>query len=156
MRIHATLHDSIVDGPGLRFVVFVQGCPHRCAGCHNPQTHDPQGGREVAVEDIVQDMKRNPLLDGITLTGGEPFMQAQDCAEIAKAAREIGLSVWCYSGWTLCELRQMPEAQVLLNEIDVLVDGPYIKEQRSLSLKWRGSENQRVIAMRGCTEKGDL
>ena len=147
MRIHETLHDSIVDGPGLRFVVFVQGCPHRCVGCHNPQTHDPQGGREISIGDIVQDMKRNPLLDGITLTGGEPFAQAEDCAKLARAAKELGLNVWCYSGFTLEVLRKMPEAQVLLGEIDVLVDGPYVKEQRSLSLKWRGSENQRVIEM---------
>ena len=154
MRIHETLHDSIVDGPGLRFVVFVQGCPHRCAGCHNPQTHDPHGGREVSVDDIIQDMKKNPLLDGITLTGGEPFMQAQDCATLAKAAKALGLNVWCYSGWTLDELRQMPEAQVLLDEIDVLVDGPYMEEQRSLSLKWRGSKNQRVITMQEAGEMG--
>ena len=148
MRISSTLHDSIVDGPGLRYVVFTQGCPHACANCHNPETHDPHGGREITVEELIQDMLKNPLLDGLTLSGGEPFAQAEDCAKIARAARAAGLNVWCYTGFTLETLREMPEAQVLLREIDVLIDGPYIHEKRSLRLKWRGSENQRVIDLR--------
>lgn len=149
MRIHHTLHDSIVDGPGLRYVVFTQGCLHRCPGCHNPDTHDPAGGKEVSVEEIIEDMCSNPLTDGLTLTGGEPFLQAEDCAKIARAAREKGLNVWCYSGWTLEALREMPEARALLREIDVLVDGPYLQEQRSLTLRWRGSENQRILELKG-------
>jgi len=147
MRISSTLHDSIVDGPGLRYVVFTQGCPHRCLGCHNPGTHDPLGGREVGVEEIIADMLRNPLTDGLTLSGGEPFSQAEDAAKIARAAREAGLNVWCFTGWTLEELREMPEAQVLLQEVDVLVDGPYVEAERSLNLQWRGSGNQRVIQL---------
>ena len=145
MRIHNTIHDSIVDGPGLRFVVFTQGCPHRCPGCHNPDTHDPMGGKEVPVDEIIADFLKNPLTDGLTLSGGEPFLQAEDCAKIARAAHQAGRNVWCYSGWTLEELKQMPEAGVLLQEIDVLVDGPYDESQRSLSLKWHGSKNQRVL-----------
>jgi len=148
MRIHQTLHDSIVDGPGLRYVVFTQGCPHGCPGCHNPDTHDPASGKEVAVEAVIQDMLQNPLTDGLTLTGGEPFLQPEDCAAIARAARAAGLNVWCYSGWTLEQLREMPEAERLLREIDVLVDGPYRQEQRSLTLNWRGSENQRIIEIK--------
>ncbi|MCL2562633.1 MAG: anaerobic ribonucleoside-triphosphate reductase activating protein [Oscillospiraceae bacterium] len=148
MRIRNTIHDSIVDGPGLRYVVFTQGCPHRCPGCHNPETHDPNSGQEVAVEAIIADMLNNPLTDGLTLTGGEPFLQAEDCAVLARAAHDAGLNVWCYSGWTLEELQAMPETEVLLREIDVLVDGPYIEAQRSLTLNWRGSENQRVISFR--------
>ena len=147
MRISSTMHDSIVDGPGLRYVVFTQGCPHQCPGCHNPDTHDPQGGRETPPEDIIRDMLRNPLTDGLTLTGGEPFMQAEDCAKIARAAKEAGLNVWCYSGWTLEQLQNMPQAQILLQELDVLVDGPYLEAQRSLTLQWRGSKNQRVIPL---------
>jgi len=147
MRIHNTIHDSIVDGPGLRYVVFTQGCPHRCPGCHNPDTHDPAGGKEVRVETLMEDMLRNPLLDGLTLTGGEPFLQADDCAKLARAARAAGLTVWCYSGWTLEQLQEMPEAESLLREVDVLVDGPYLEAERSLTLPWRGSENQRVIPL---------
>ena len=148
MRIHNTIHDSIVDGPGLRYVVFTQGCPHRCPGCHNPETHDPGGGREVPVEEIIADMLKNPLTDGLTLSGGEPFLQAEACAEIARAAREAGLNIWCYTGWTLEALQEMPDAQVLLQEIDVLVDGAFVQEQRSWNTKWRGSENQRVIELK--------
>ena len=147
MRINKTIHDSIVDGPGLRYVIFTQGCPHNCPGCHNPHTHDPEGGTEMTVDEIIQDMRRNPLLDGLTLSGGEPFAQAQDCAKIARAAHEAGLNVWCYTGYTLETLRENPEAQVLLREIDVLVDGPYIQEQRNLRLQWRGSDNQRVTEL---------
>jgi len=145
MRIQNTIHDSIVDGPGLRFVVFAQGCPHVCPGCHNPDTHAPSGGREVAVADIIADMLGNPLTDGLTLTGGEPFAQVADCTVLAKAARAAGLNVWCYTGWTLEALQNMEDAQPLLREIDVLVDGPYIAEKRSLNLLWRGSTNQRII-----------
>ena len=148
MRIHNTLHDSIVDGPGLRYVVFTQGCPHGCPGCHNPETHDPENGRDVPVEEIIKDMLKNPLTDGLTLTGGEPFLQPKDCAALARAARAAGLNVWCYSGWTLEELSAMPEAQVLLRELDVLVDGPYLQAERSLTLPWRGSENQRILPLR--------
>ena len=149
MRISDTIHDSIVDGPGLRYVVFVQGCPHRCPGCHNPHTHDPSGGREIDVAALIADMQSNPLIDGLTLTGGEPFSQAESCAKLARAARCTGLNIWCYTGWTIEQLQTCPEAQVLLSEIDVLVDGPYIEAERSLTLKWRGSKNQRVIPLRG-------
>ena len=147
MRIASYVHDSIVDGPGLRLTVFVQGCPHRCPGCHNPQTHDFAGGRELSVEALAGELDKNPLLDGLTLSGGEPFAQAKDCAALARAARARGLNVWCYSGWTLEELLQdtRPGVRELLELADVLVDGPFLLEQRSLTLKWRGSANQRVL-----------
>jgi len=103
------------------------------------------GGKDIPVEDIIADMKKNPLTDGLTLTGGEPFNQPEDCAKLAHAARAAGLNVWCYTGWTLEALQTMPTAQVLLREIDVLVDGPYDKARRNLNLQWRGSENQRII-----------
>ena len=147
MRIASYVHDSIVDGPGLRLTVFVQGCPHRCPGCHNPQTHDFAGGKALSVAELVRQMDEHPLLDGLTLSGGEPFAQAEDCAALARAARERGLNVWCYSGWTLEELLrdQRPGVRELLELTDVLVDGPFLLEERSLTLKWRGSANQRVL-----------
>ena len=147
MRIASYVHDSIVDGPGLRLTVFVQGCPHRCPGCHNPQTHDFAGGKALSVAELVRQMDENTLLDGLTLSGGEPFAQAEDCAALARAARERGLNVWCYSGWTLEELLrdQRPGVRELLELTDVLVDGPFLLEERSLALKWRGSANQRVL-----------
>ena len=99
MRIANTVHDSIVDGQGLRFTVFTQGCPHRCPGCHNPGTHDPAGGRDVSVAALVEELTKNPLMAGLTLSGGEPFAQAADCAALAKAAHGLGLTVWTYTGY---------------------------------------------------------
>ncbi len=147
MRIAGLVQDSIVDGPGLRFTVFTQGCPHRCEGCHNPETHDPDGGNEIPVDEIIRQMLSNPLTDGVTLSGGEPFAQAGDCAEIAKAAKKAGLNVWTYTGYTFEALIKLTDPNVLqlLNLTDVLVDGPFILSQRSLNIKWRGSTNQRLL-----------
>ena len=145
MRIANYIHDSIVDGEGLRFTLFVQGCSHRCKGCHNPQTHDPNGGREVTEQEIIAEMLSNPLLDGLTLSGGEPFDQDSSCAIIAKAAKDAGLNVWAYTGYTLEQLQE--RGSELLQYVDVLVDGPFMLDQRSLSLKWRGSHNQRIIKL---------
>ena len=143
------IQDSIVDGPGFRFVVFAQGCTINCAGCHNPEAQDPFGGTEMPAGGIITEMLGNPLTDGLTLSGGEPFLQAAACAMIATAAREGGLDVWAFSGFTferLVELaRSDHEVGELLGLIDVLVDGPFIVSQRSLLLKWRGSRNQRVL-----------
>ena len=147
MRIYGLVQDSIVDGPGLRFVCFVQGCPHHCPGCHNPDSHDPSGGTEMATDEIIAQMLSNPLTDGLTLSGGEPFTQAEDCLTIARSAHAKGLNVWSYSGWTFEHLlNHGTDAQkALLRELDVLVDGPFVMEERSLTLNWRGSRNQRVI-----------
>jgi anaerobic ribonucleoside-triphosphate reductase activating protein len=146
MRIANYIQDSIVDGKGLRFALFTQGCPHHCPGCHNPQTHDFNGGKEVAVEELVDIILQNPLTDGVTFTGGEPFAQAADCASIARAVREKGLNVWAYSGWTFEQLLSgTPEQREFLELCDVLIDGPFVLAQRSLTLKWRGSRNQRVL-----------
>lgn len=147
MRIAGTVQDSIVDGPGLRFTLFTQGCPHHCAGCHNPETHDPNGGTETTAEEMIRQMLSNPLTDGLTLSGGEPFLQAFDCAAVAGAAKEAGLNVWTYTGYTFDKLKAMddPGIQKLLALTDVLVDGPFILSERSLNIKWRGSTNQRLI-----------
>ena len=147
MRIANFIHDSIVDGPGFRFTLFTQGCPHHCPGCHNPETHNFKGGREVPVKELITEMLKNPMTDGLTLSGGEPFAQAEDCAKLAAAAKAHGLNVWAYSGWTFETLRKnpVPGARELLELCDVLVDGPFILAQRSLSRPWRGSANQRVI-----------
>ena len=147
MRIANTVSDSIVDGPGLRFTVFTQGCPHRCPGCHNPDTHDPAGGREVTVEELTEKLLSNPLTDGLTLSGGEPFCQAEECAKLAAAAREKGLNVWTYTGYTYERLisGEVPGAMDLLAQTDVLVDGPFVEAQKSYAALFRGSTNQRLI-----------
>ena len=146
MRIAGLANDSIVDGPGLRLTVFTQGCPHHCPGCHNPQSHDFAGGKLCDTGEILEIMHDNTLLDGITLSGGEPFAQAEACAELARAAHDAGLSVWCYTGYIFEELLQgKPEWLELLSNIDVLVDGPFVLSQRTLEAHFRGSSNQRII-----------
>ena len=149
MRIAGLIQDSIVDGPGLRFVVFVQGCGFNCEGCHNPGAQDFSGGTELPVSKIISEMSGNPLTDGLTLSGGEPFLQAAECAQIAAAAHEKGLNVWVYSGFTFEELMiKAPveqDVKKLLELTDVLIDGRFLLAERSLSLKWRGSRNQRVL-----------
>ncbi|MCR5174811.1 MAG: anaerobic ribonucleoside-triphosphate reductase activating protein [Oscillospiraceae bacterium] len=149
MRIAGTVQDSIVDGPGFRFVLFTQGCPHHCEGCQNPQTHDPAGGTEVSTEEIVRQLLSNPLTDGITFSGGEPFEQAADCAVIARQARDQGLNVWTYSGYTFEQLAEKmkkdPGTEELLKLTDVLVDGRFVLAEKSFDVPWRGSRNQRLI-----------
>lgn len=139
--------DSIVDGPGLRLTIFTQGCLHHCPGCHNPQTHDPEGGSWADTEDILAAAAENPLLDGITLSGGDPFLQPVPCLALAEGAHKIGLNVWTYTGYTWEALweENAPEKIALLKETDVLVDGPFLLAERSLELRFCGSRNQRLI-----------
>lgn len=143
IRIAGLVPESYVDGRGIRFAIFMQGCLRNCPGCHNPATHALDGGRLMDTEDIIYQFIRNPLLDGITLTGGEPFLQIDAANELAKAAKSLGLNVWCYTGYALEDLP--PEAAALLDNIDVLVDGAFIESQRDLDLEFRGSRNQRII-----------
>lgn len=139
--------DSIVDGLGLRLTIFTQGCLHHCPGCHNPQTHDPEGGSWADTEDILAAAAENPLLDGITLSGGDPFLQPVPCLALAEGAHKIGLNVWTYTGYTWEALweENAPEKIALLKETDVLVDGPFLLAERSLELRFCGSRNQRLI-----------
>ena len=156
LRIAGIANDSIVDGPGLRLTVFFQGCPYRCPGCHNPQTHDPAGGRETDTAEILALMDKNPLLDGLTLSGGEPFIQPEAALELARAAKVRSLNVWAYSGATYEALLVKHDAatDALLAFCDVLVDGPFILAQRSLDLSFRGSCNQRLIDLEKTRQAG--
>jgi anaerobic ribonucleoside-triphosphate reductase activating protein len=145
--------ESIVDGPGIRTAVFVQGCPHRCPGCHNERTWEFEGGSVTDVSGIIASMKRNPLIKGLTLTGGEPFSQAHACAALAREARSEGYGVYAYTGFVyeeLLELARSDEAiRELLEAVDTLVDGPFVEAQKTLDLPFRGSSNQRIIQMHG-------
>lgn len=147
IRIAGVVNDSVVDGPGLRFAVFTQGCSHHCPGCQNPETHDPEGGHDEDTDALIARMKKNPLLSGLTLTGGDPLEQSAPCLVLAKAAHEMGLNVWAYTGYTWEQLleRRAPDQMALLRETDVLVDGPFLQAQRSLELNYCGSKNQRLI-----------
>lgn len=143
IRIAGVIPESIVDGEGIRYAIFMQGCLRHCEGCHNPATHPLDGGKIVDTDELIAAIKKNPLLSGITLTGGEPLLQIPPAIELAKATKNLGLNVWCYTGYTLEEIP--PTAQELLKFVDVLVDGPFILAQRDLELDFRGSSNQRVI-----------
>ncbi len=150
LRIASLVDDSIVDGPGLRLTVFTQGCFHNCRGCHNPHTHAPNGGRLESLANILQRYAENPLLSGITLSGGEPFLQAAPLAELAARVHELGGDVVTYTGFRFEDLvcgsgASLPGAADLLEATDILVDGPYIEAQRSLELLFRGSSNQRLL-----------
>ena len=151
MRIQAVVPESIVDGPGVRFVVFTQGCPHGCPACHSPQTHDPAGGYEATANDLVatleENLEGNPLLAGVTLSGGEPFLHASELLPFAQAVHERNLNLWVYTGYTLEELlARGDEAELaLLAEADTLVDGRFEIAQRTLEMPFVGSRNQRII-----------
>lgn len=146
IRIAGFEEESIVDGEGVRFVIFTQGCPHHCPGCHNPETHDFDGGKEYDTSEIVEMFKKNPLISGITISGGEPFAQWEACLELATEAHKLGLNVWCYTGYTFEELLVSCNiSRGLLREVDFLVDGKFVLSRKSLELKFRGSSNQRII-----------
>lgn len=149
LNIAGIVEESIVDGPGIRYVVFTQGCPHHCPGCHNPETHSFSGGHFISVEDIFTQFQQDALLKGITFSGGEPFCQPEPLVELAKLVHGMGKDVAVFTGYTYEELIKMedPAIRALLDETDLLIDGPYLEDLRNLELRFRGSENQRLIDM---------
>ena len=149
IRLAGIVRESIVDGPGIRLTVFVQGCSHRCPGCHNPETHDPSGGYVCDLQKILDAFDADPLLQGITLSGGEPFEQAAGLLPLAQAVRRRGKDVVAFSGYTFEALvekgRHDPAITELLSLCCLLIDGRFELSQRDLSLRFRGSRNQRLI-----------
>ena len=146
VRIAGVVPESYVDGEGIRYAIFMQGCLRNCRGCHNPATHALDGGKIIDTAELISDIKKNPLLMGVTLTGGEPLLQIPASIEIAKATKNLGLNVWCYTGY---KIEEIPAAAMeLLNFVDILVDGEYIEELRDWDLDFRGSKNQRIIEVR--------
>ena len=148
LDLSGIVSDSIVDGPGIRTTIFSQGCPHRCPGCHNPETWEFGCGTTIPVEAIVDIVKSNPLCRGVTFSGGEPFAQAEGFAKLAKLLKEAGYEVASYSGFTFETLLKGSEAQKeLLASIDILIDGPFVQAEKSLEIAFRGSRNQRILDM---------
>jgi len=149
IRLFGVVRESIVDGPQLRYVVFVQGCPHHCPGCHNPLSHDPDGGTPSTVGELWSKIDAMGHLDGVTFSGGEPFYHAAALAEIGRLARSKGLNVMTYSGYTYEKLLEKAKTdagvRALLTVTNYLVDGPFVLAERDLSLKFRGSRNQRIL-----------
>lgn len=145
IRIAGIEDESIVDGPGIRMVIFTQGCNHNCEGCHNPESHSFHGGELIDIEEIINMVKANPLLDGITLSGGDPFEQSLECSILAKKVKELGLNVVTYTGYTFEEILSNEDFKRLLLQTDTLIDGKFDITQKSLMLKFRGSKNQRIL-----------
>lgn len=158
IKIAGVVDDSVVDGEGYRFTIFTQGCPHHCEGCHNPQTHDFAGGREADIDELYAQIMENPLLAGVTFSGGEPFCQPEPLTQLAKKLHERHLDIWTYTGYTLEELtaRHDPAMDALLAATDVLIDGRFLLDQRDLTLAFRGSRNQRVIDLNATRLKGQI
>ena len=149
IRVCGIEPESIVDGPGFRYVLFVQGCPHHCHGCHNPESWAFDGGTDMTVDEIFEEIQEKQGLRGVTFSGGEPFEQVPALLELAKKIKGAGLTLMSYSGYTLDELevRKDPATDELLGLLDILVDGRYDESLRNLTLVYCGSENQRVIDM---------
>lgn len=145
MKVAGIIKESYVDGNGIRFVVFLQGCPHHCAGCHNPETWDVTGGTEMSVADILASVEARSasFYNGITLSGGEPYMQQEACIELVRGikSRWKHWDVWCYTGYLYEEIKDEP----LTKYVDVLVDGPFEIEKKDMNCRFRGSNNQRIL-----------
>lgn len=169
VRIAGQVKHSAVDGPGVRYAIFLQGCPHNCKACQNPETHDPKAGEERVLAEVIDEILGTKFLDGITLSGGDPFLQPEASKAIAKAAKEAGLSVWAYTGWTFEQLtdesaggiRPPKQAKEVLDYIDVLVDGRYddalhVNDEDRQKCMWRGSFNQRLIDVQKSLAEGHV
>lgn len=146
--------DSIVDGEGIRAVIWTQGCPHHCKGCHNPETHSFDKGFLKDTSELIEEIKKLELQDGITFSGGDPMMQPDACMEIAKTCKELGLNIWCYTGFTFEEVLEDPKKIEFLKYIDVLVDGKFELAKKSYDAMYRGSTNQRIINVKESLKKG--
>ena len=150
IRLAADLQtDSIVDGPGLRTVIWTQGCSHHCRGCQNPQTWDFNGGGEVPIKMVLEAIDELEYQDGITFSGGDPMFQPEACTKIAKYCKEKGYNIWVYTGFDYEKLLKMskekPIYKKFLSYIDVLVDGKFKIKELDLNILFRGSTNQRLI-----------
>nr|WP_319489621.1 anaerobic ribonucleoside-triphosphate reductase activating protein [uncultured Caproiciproducens sp.] len=158
LKICGTEPESIVDGKGFRYVIFTQGCPHACPGCHNPQSHDFSAGKWADIDTLFAEICENPLLKGVTFSGGEPFCQPLPLVELAKRIHEKKLDLTVFTGYTYEELidRRDPGIDALLSETDILIDGPFLLEQKDLTLVFRGSRNQRIIDMNRTRQSGTV
>ncbi len=161
IRIAGTVSESIVDGPGIRYTIFTQGCPHHCEGCHNPETHDFSGGRLADTDKIYNHIVENPLLKGVTFSGGEPFCQPAPLSDLAKRIKEnTKLDIMSYTGFTFEQLVEKSktdeDVKNLLSVVDILVDGKFILAQRRLELHFKGSRNQRIIDCKKSLETGNV
>ncbi|HYF82021.1 MAG TPA: anaerobic ribonucleoside-triphosphate reductase activating protein [Clostridia bacterium] len=155
LRVAGIVKESVVDGPGFRYVIFAQGCTHGCKGCHNPDTHALDGGYAVDTDSLIEDIKQSRYIDGVTFSGGEPLLQAEAFIHIAEKLKELNMNIVCYTGFTFEEIMQSKyESHIkLLRLTDMLIDGPYMEELKDLGLTYRGSKNQRIIDVKRSIEE---
>ena len=160
LRIAGVQKESIVDGPGIRYVVFTQGCPHKCKGCHNPQTHDFNGGKDISIDELVSDIKKNPMIKGVTISGGEPFFQAKQVSKLIDNLQDKNYDYMVYTGYQYENLVQNANANNgymdLLSRTDILMDGKFVEELKNENTIFRGSTNQRAIECKNSLETGNL
>jgi anaerobic ribonucleoside-triphosphate reductase activating protein len=160
IRLAGVIYESLSNGPGLRRVLFSQGCRHKCKGCFNPHTHSFYGGELMDMDDIIEDIINNPMIRGVTFSGGDPLDQADKFAYIAKRIKESGKSVWSYTGYTFEEIlsgsRENTSWDKLLNYVDVLIDGKFDIDKKDEKLKFRGSTNQRIIDIKKSLITGEV
>ena len=152
--------DSIVDGEGIRSVIWFQGCSHDCPGCHNPETHDFKGGVEVSLDDVKKQIDELEFQEGVTLSGGDPMMQIEALEELAKYVKEKGMDVWCYTGYTYEQVLDLAKQNIhymnALKYIDALVDGRFVMDLKSFDVEFRGSSNQRIIDVAKSLKEGKV
>jgi anaerobic ribonucleoside-triphosphate reductase activating protein len=150
------IEDTMVDGPGFRTSIYCAGCQHQCEGCHNPQSWDFKGGHAMTTEEIMRVIEADPYAN-VTFSGGDPMYQPEGFAELARAIRErTTKTIWCYTGFTYENLMKNPRQRALLELLDVLVDGPFVKALRDETLRFRGSRNQRLIDVRQSIAQGHV
>lgn len=159
IRLSGIAYESLVNGPGMRRVFFAQGCKHNCKGCFNPMTHDFNGGELRDMDELLKEVRENPMLKGVTFSGGDPWEQAEKFAYMAKEIKKMGLNVWSYTGYTFEYIREHMEERKgwkeLLENIDVLVDGPFQEDKKQDGLRFRGSSNQRIIDVKESLRVGE-
>ncbi|MBR6120772.1 MAG: anaerobic ribonucleoside-triphosphate reductase activating protein [Prevotella sp.] len=157
ISVLSIIEDTMVDGPGFRTSIYCAGCRHQCPGCHNPQSWDFKGGQAMTTDDIMRIIEADPYAQGVTFSGGDPMYQPEGFADLARAIRKrTEKTIWCYTGFTFEVLINNPRQRALLELIDVLVDGPFIKAERDETLCFRGSRNQRLIDVPASLQAGHV
>lgn len=160
IKISGIVKESTVDGPGFRYVIFTQGCPHKCKGCHNEQTHNIENGYYIKTSEILEEINKNPLLRGITISGGEPFLQANKISKLISKINKKKHDVIVYTGYkfeTLLELAKTENKFIdVINQADVIMDGKFILELKSNNTLFRGSSNQRAIDVKKSLNSNDI
>lgn len=155
IRVQNIMHSSAVDGTGFRDVLFVNYCPHKCEGCHNQQTWDYENGTDMTVQEVFDSLTESSITN-VTFSGGEPFCQPKALTNLAKMLKGVGKTIWAYSGFTFEQLMSKPETKELLELCDVLVDGKFIKAEAKLNMRFKGSENQRIIDVKKSLEQNKV